>query len=330
MKPIRWGIIGMGRIAEKFATDLLTVPNSHLVAVASSSLERAIGFAQTYHVPNAFGSHEEIFQVDLDVIYIATPHTSHHEKTLLCLRNKVAVLCEKPFAMNFQQVQEMVDSAREKNVFLMEAMWTRFMPSILKTLELIKENRIGNLKTIHADFGFLAPYLPERRLLNKQLGGGALLDIGIYPTFISLLLLGYPIDIQGVTQFGVTDIDETTSFVFKYKEATAILNCTIAARTNSEAWIYGDKGCIQIHSRFHEAKKITLFEDDNEPIDFVFERETFGYNYEIEEVNKCLREGKKESDLMPLSMSLDLIKLLDEIRYKTGIVYPEFDFIIQS
>jgi predicted dehydrogenase len=327
MKPIRWGIIGMGKIAEKFATDLLTVPNSQLVAVASTSLERATTFAQTYSASHAFGSHEEIFQADLDVIYVATAHTSHYEKTLLCLRNKVAVLCEKPFAMNLQQVQEMVETAKENNVFLMEAMWTRFMPSILKTLELIKENRIGNIKTIHADFGFLAPFLPNRRLLNKQLGGGALLDIGIYPTFISLLLLGYPIDIQGVTQFGATDIDETTSFVFNYKEATAILNCTIAARTNSEAWIYGDNGCIQIHSRFHEAKKITLFEGENEPVDFVFERETFGYNYEIEEVNKCLRESKKESDLMPLSMSLDLIKLLDEVRNKTGIVYPEFDLV---
>jgi predicted dehydrogenase len=235
-------------------------------------------------------------------------------------------LCEKPFAMNLNQVQEMVETAKENNVFLMEAIWTRFMPSILKTIEIIKAGRIGNIKNIQADFGFQAPNSTERkRLFEKELGGGALLDIGIYPAFISLLLLGYPVDSQAVTVFGETGVDETTSFIFSYKSATATLSCTIAAETNTEALIYGDKGSICLHKRFHECKKITLKEGENEPVEFVFERETFGYNYEIEEVNKCLREGKKESDLMPLSMSISLIKLLDEIREKAGIVYPEFD-----
>lgn len=326
-KNIKWGIIGIGKIAEKFATDLATVANAELYAVASTSLERAKDFAARYNAPYFYDSYESIFQTpDLDVIYIATPHTSHAENTILCLKNKMPVLCEKPFAMNLKQVQKMVESAHENDVFLMEAMWTRFTPAINKTLDLIAEGRIGKIKTIQADFGFVAPQLPEKRLFNLNLGGGALLDIGIYPAYLSLLLLGYPSHIQAISNFGNTGIDETTSFILGYKNnATAILSCTLNARTRTEALIYGENGYIHIEGRFIDARKITLYETDRKPVIFRFPRKTIGYNFEIEEVNRCLREGKNESDKMPLSMSVKLISLLDEIRQKAGIIYEGID-----
>jgi predicted dehydrogenase len=326
-KNIKWGIIGIGKIAEKFATDLATIKNAELIAVASTSLERANDFASRYSAPYFYDTYEGIFQTpDLDAIYIATPHTSHAENTIMCLKHKVPVLCEKPFAMNLKQVQKMVEAARENDTFLMEAMWTRFIPAINKTMDLIAEGRIGKVKTIQADFGYPAPYLPERRLLNTNLGGGALLDIGIYPAYLSLLLLGYPSDIQAVSNFGDTGVDATTSFVLGYKnEATAVLNCTFVANTRTDALIYGETGYIHIEGRFMDARKITLYETDKKPIKFNFPRKTFGYNFEAEEVNQCLREGKKESTKMPLSMSVKLISLLDEIRQKAGIIYEGID-----
>ncbi|CAH0996805.1 scyllo-inositol 2-dehydrogenase (NADP(+)) IolU [Emticicia aquatica] len=327
-KNIKWGIIGVGKIAEKFATDLSAVKNAQLHAVASStSLERAKEFAIRYNAPYSYDSYESIFETpDLDAIYIATPHILHAENTLLCLKHKIPVLCEKPFAMNLKQVQKMIESARENDTFLMEAMWTRFIPAIQKTLDLIAEDKIGKVKTIHADFGFVAPFAPEKRLLNPNLGGGALLDIGIYPAYLSLLFLGYPTHIQAISNFGETGIDEATSFVLGYKNnATAVLNCTLKSRTRTEAFIYGEKGYIHIEGRFMEAKRITLYEGENKPVKFSFPRKTFGYNFEIEEVNECLREGRKESEKMPLSMSVKLISLLDEIRQKAGIIYEGID-----
>lgn len=325
-KSIRWGIIGLGKIAEKFATDLVKVPHTQLHAVASTSIERAQDFARKFHVPYHYNSYEDIFKTpELDVVYIATPHSSHAENTILCLKNKVPVLCEKPFAMNLKEVQKMVDTARENDTFLMEAMWTRFIPVIQKTQELIAEDRIGKIKTIHADFGFVAPFTPERRTLNPVLGGGALLDIGIYPAYLSLLLLDYPTDIHAVSTFGKTGVDETTSFVFKYPHATALMNATFASRTRTEALIYGEKGYIHLPERFHESRTLTLYETDKEPVTFTFERESRGYNFEIEEVNSCLKNNKKESVRMPLSMSLKLMSLLDEIRQKAGIRYEGID-----
>ncbi len=327
IKTINWGIIGAGKIADKFANDLRTVSDAKLIAIASNSIERAAEFAQKHDLAYFYDSYKDIFKTpDLDVIYIATPHSSHAENTILCLENKVAVLCEKPFAMNLKQVQQMIEVANRNDTFLMEAMWTRFIPAIQKTLELIEDGAIGKIKTIHADFGFPAPNLPERRLLNPQLGGGALLDIGIYPAYISLLLLGYPSEIQALSTFTQTGVDETCSFILKYKnEATAVLNCSIATKTRTEAVIYGENGYIELPTRFMETNRLILNQTDKEPIEYRFDYNTKGYNFEAEEVVKCLQAGKKESNLMPLSMSVKLISLLDEIRQQAGIIYDGID-----
>ncbi len=322
-ETIKWGIIGIGRIAEKFATDLATVENAELLAVASNSAERASEFASRYKVPHAFGTYEELFTVEnLDVIYIATPHTEHARCAKICLENKIAVLCEKPFAMNEKEVKEMIAVANENDTFLMEALWTRFMPATLKVLELIQSGAIGKVKMLQADFGFIPPFLPERRVLNRQYGGGAFLDIGIYPAFLSLLILGYPSTILATSVNGPTGVDETTSFIYRYDdEALANLSCTFGASTRTEAFIYGDLGYIHMKGRFLDTREIELVLYDGSSQLFSFERETLGYDYEIREVNECLRAGKKESDLWPLSQSLKLIHLLDKTREKAGISY---------
>ena len=320
---IKWGILGAGRIAAKFASDINKTPDCVVHAVASSSLEKAQQFAIDHQGKLAFGNYQELFTSGVDVIYVATPHTFHKEHTLLCLENNIPVLCEKPFGMNEQEVVEMIKLAREKKIFLMEAMWTRFLPSSLKTQEIIKSGIIGKIKTIDANFGFKSVFDENSRLYNPALGGGAFLDIGIYPAFLSLFLLGYPSKIWASSIFAPTGTDETTSFIYQYdNETTAVLNCTVSAETNCEANIYGEKGSITIHGRFHEANQISLKLNGSETVEtFDFPREAFGYNYEIEEVNACLREGKSESEIMPLSFSQKLIHLLDKTREAAQIIY---------
>ncbi|AWV99662.1 Gfo/Idh/MocA family protein [Arcticibacterium luteifluviistationis] len=322
-KTINWGIIGIGKIAEKFASDLATVENAKLVAVASRSIDRAKEFGGRHDSTFAYGSYEEIFNTpDLDAIYIATPHTSHAECTKLCLNKGVAVLCEKPFAMNEQEVKEMIHLAEEKQTFLMEALWTRFLPSTKKVLEIIDSKALGDIKLLQADFGFIPPFFPERRVLNPEYGGGAFLDIGIYPAFLSLLILGYPSTILATSTKGPTGVDETTAFLYQYgNNNIAKLSCTFGAETNTEATIFGTEGRIVMKKRFHDTKEIELIPNEGEPQVFNFPRETFGYNHEIEEVNDCLRKGKTSSDLWPLSQSLKLIQLLDKTREEAGIVY---------
>lgn len=323
IKTIKWGILGAGKIAAKFASDLNKTNGIDLVAVASTSLERAQQFALNHHVRHAFGSYEELFNVDIDVVYVATPHTYHKEHTLLCLSKGVGVLCEKPFAMDEIEVNEMVATARKNQVFLMEAMWTRFLPSTFKVQSWIAEGRIGNIKTIHADFGFKAAFDEKSRLFNPSLGGGAFLDIGIYPAFLSLLLLGYPSKISASSIFSQTGTDETTSFIYQYdNQSTAVLNCTVVAHTDCDARIYGENGSIKMHGRFHEATRLTLYTLEGVEVETLeFQRDTFGYNYEIEEVNDCLRNGQIESTIWSLADSNKLIHLLDKTREVAKIVY---------
>jgi predicted dehydrogenase len=321
-KKIKWGIIGAGRIAEKFASDLKSTTSGELFAVSSTSLARAQDFALRHEAMHAFGNYEELFSVEVDVVYIATPHPFHLQHTLLCLNNGIPVLCEKPFGMEESEVNQMIATAREKKVFLMEAMWTRFLPSTLKTLEIIQSGVLGKIITLHADFGFKAIKDFEGRAYNQKLGGGALLDIGIYPIYLSLLILGYPSSIKASSIFAQTGVDETTSMLYQYdNESTALLNCTFGCDTNCEAIIYGELGKITIHTKFHESKKVTLHLKDQEPVVFDFPRDTFGYNYEADEVHACLQAGKLESEIFPLSASQKLIHLLDKTREAAKIVY---------
>ena len=326
-KTYNWGIIGLGKIAHKFAQDLQGIPSAKLHAVASRSLEKAKTFGKQYDVTYSYGSYEEILACpDLDVVYIATPHAFHCENTLMCLHHKIPVLCEKPFAMNAAEVRRMIAAAKNNNTFLMEALWSRFLPTIKKALAIIEKGTIGEVLSVKADFGFKATLDPEGRLFNQKLGGGSLLDVGIYPVFLSMLILGRPIQVKAMATIGQTNVDESCSILLKYPDnKMAILDSTIVAKTTTEAFIYGEKGTIRINSRWHEPSSLTLQLYGKEPQDFFFEYDCNGYKYEAEEVMKCLRQRKLHSPLLNHHFSLDLIELLDEIRMEAGIYYPHDD-----
>ncbi|MCA0233293.1 MAG: Gfo/Idh/MocA family oxidoreductase [Bacteroidetes bacterium] len=324
---IRWGIIGPGRIAHKFAQDLKHVEGAVLTAVASRDKGRAETFANEYGAKYAYGSYDEIVSCpELDVVYIASPHVFHFEHTLLCLSANIPVLCEKPFAMNKLQVETMVDSSRIRNTFLMEAFWTRFLPWTHKMLEIIESGAIGKVMGLKADFGFRANQDLTQRAYNKDLGGGALLDIGIYPVFLAYLVFGMPYEIASHCTFAETKVDESTGMTLTYRDGTfAFLSCTFRAETTSDAVIYGEKGMIFIEPRWHESKAFTVKYQDGTTERFTFDRPTWGYQYEIEEVNTCLREGRKESDWWTLRDSLNLIQILDAVRNTMELVYEDHD-----
>jgi predicted dehydrogenase len=324
-KIINWGIIGPGKIARKFADDLRLVPGARLHAVASTSLERARAFAADYGAPHAFGRHEDIVQCpDLDVVYVATPHMLHCENTLMCLEHRIPVLCEKPFALHAADAQRMVELARRQGVFLMEALWTRFIPAVDCAFSLVRQGEIGKLHTVKSDFGFIMPYNPKHRLFDKTLGGGSLFDIGIYPALLSLFLFGKPLeeDIRAAATFTPGGVDESCIFTFQYPEnRLALGHSTVAANTPIEAWLYGTEGTIYLHPRWHHPKKITVTRYDGQAEtkrDVEFPYEGWGYSFEIEHVVRCLQEGKTESDLVPLDFTLDLMDTLERICRKIG------------
>lgn len=324
--PTRWGILACGKIAEKFADDLVAhVPDGVVYAVASRDLMRAQIFGQKYGATKVFNSYQELVDCpEVDVIYIASPHALHYEHTLLCLEAGKAVLCEKAFAINTTMVKEMIEKSKEKNLFLMEAIWTRFHPAIAQTLDIIQSGQIGDIVHIVADFGFKAVYDEEARLFNPSLTGGSLYDIGIYPLFISKLILGNPKEMKAVATFAPTGVDSNTSISLSYENgATASLFSTLNAQTDTTCTIYGSKGKIFLHGRFHETKGLTLEIEGQEPQIFETERLGHGYSYEAQEVQNCLKLGKIESDKLPLQFSLELMELLCEIRQQIGLVYPQ-------
>ncbi len=331
-KIYNWGIIGLGKIAHKFAEDLRLLKNARLHAVASRSKEKALAFAEQYHAEHAYGSYAEIVNCpELDIVYIATPHIAHCDNAVMCLEHQIPVLCEKPFAMNATEVKRMISLAKFQKTYLMEALWTRFLPTIEQTLSLIESGVIGEVISLKADFGFRAPFEAKGRLFNQNLGGGALLDVGIYPVFLSLLLFGNPIDTKAIATIGKTNVDENCSVLLKYaNHKMAVLQASIVTKTSNEAIVYGTKGMIRINSRWHEPTSVTLMLEGEEPKDYFFEFKGNGYLYEAQAVMNDLAKGQKENPLMTLDFSLDLIELLDRIRREAGIFYPQHDHVVKE
>ncbi len=321
-RNIRWGILGCGKIAHKFAEDLCTISNASLHAVASRSLQKALEFGNIYKTPIAYGSYTELYEDDaIDVIYIATPHVFHYENTLMCLEHKKAVLCEKPFAMNQMQVKEMITVAKTNKVFLMEALWTYFLPHYRYVLNLIQSKELGEVKSLKADFGFSTTFDPNGRIFNKKLGGGSLLDVGIYPLFAALSILGYPEKTEAQATIGKTGVDETCTMQLQYnKGVTATLFSAITQKTDTEAIIEFENGTIQINSRFHEPSSISIIKDGESKL-IEFDVPTNGYSFEAIHVQEMLLQGQTESTIMTFEKSLELIKLLDTVRDKIKLQY---------
>ncbi|SFS87536.1 Predicted dehydrogenase [Zhouia amylolytica] len=320
---IRWGIIGLGNIAQSFATDLLTVSNGCLHGVASRDLNKAQEFAKMHHAQHAYGSYESLIADEqIDAVYIATPHTHHKEYTIACLKHKKAVLCEKPFAMNKDQVLEMIATAREHDVLLMEALWTYFLPHYRYVLDLINRKEFGTVQKLEADFGFSSEFDADSRLYNKDLGGGSLLDIGIYPVFIALSALGIPKEVNASAKFYKNGIDTECSVKFTYNNRSeAYLHSTIIKDTPTTATFYCEHGIIKINEGFYGPTTVTI-EANNEQKTLDFGYTTKGFSYEIAHFNQLLLKNKKESPIMTYDFSIQLISLLDEIRKLIGLEYP--------
>jgi scyllo-inositol 2-dehydrogenase (NADP+) len=323
-KPINWGIVGTGWAAEKMVEGLSVLPEARVHAIASRTVERAAEFAARHRIENAYGSYEDLARdPDIDVIYIATPHSLHCENTIMCLDNHKAVLCEKPLAINEKEVVRMIARAKEKNAFLMEALWTRFLPSIAKSMELISTGSLGAVRHIKSDFGVMRQFDPIHRAFNKGLGGGSLLDLGIYPVFLTLMLWGEPDQITAVADIGSTVVDESLALTFKYNDGRiASLFSSFTVDSTVETHICGTEGRLKISRMWFAPVKLELSKEGQQTQ--VIDPDTLGngYNYEADEVMRCLRARKKESDILPLSFSLRLIRLLDRIRREIGLVYP--------
>lgn len=325
-KPIKWGILSTGSIAHSFATALTTMPDAQITAVGSRSQQSADTFADQYNIPNRHPTYEALAaDPDVDVIYIATPHNFHHENMLLCLNAGKHVLCEKAFTLNAADAQEAIGLAEEKNLFLMEAMWMVFFPPMAQIRQWVTDGTLGDIRLVQADFCFNLPYDPQHRLYNPNLGGGALLDLGVYPLSFATMVLGFPDEITSFAQIGDTGVDEIDTMLLNYDTgATAALTASMRLDKPKEAWVIGTKGYVKVHDVFFHPTKLTLHLNgqESQTFDYPLEQISHGYTYEAAEVHNCLRNNKTQSDLMSWEHTLNMMALMDAFREEWGVVYP--------
>ncbi len=320
---IRWAILGAGRIANTFAKDFPFMQNAELVAVASSDKERASNFAKEYNIPKAL-SHDELYNSnEVDAVYIATTHNFHFEQALKCLQSGKAVLCEKPITVNDSEFKKLMAVSKEKNVFLMEAMWTYFLPAIQKAKQWLDEGKIGKLKVIQADFAVPMEKNYEGRVYNLKLAGGSLLDLGVYPVSLAYYFTNKAP--EKITASGVmtkTGVDETLGMIFQYGDATATLFTSIITRMTNKLRIFGEEGYIEIHD-FWRTKSAKLFDKYfNLSEAFDDERKSHGFIFEMQHANDMILEGKIESPVIPQSRSNNIQETMMEIRKQIGLKYP--------
>ena len=327
-QTIRWGIMGCGRIARKFAADLQWVENAELTAIASRTPGKAAAFAKDFPARHLHESYEELaMNPNVDVIYIATPHSLHYDNTLLCLQHHKPVLCEKPFAINSRQAKEMIRVARHEKVFLMDAVWTKFLPHYRKLQQLLEQKEIGDIKSVLINFGFTVQSGAPERLLEPTLGGGTLLDIGIYNVFMALAVLGKPDEVQAIMSASDKGTDEQCAIQFMYDNgALAQLFSSFTTHLPTEACINGTMGTLKLTRRFYEpSSQIELYRQPGEAAQIIaVEKEQgVGYQYEARHVNECLKKGLTESPVRTHADTLLLMETLDKVRKAAGIRYPE-------
>ncbi len=351
----RWGIIGTGGIARAFAKGLRLAPGASLAAVGSRTAEGAARFARDFRIPRAHASYEELAaDSQVDIVYVATPHVFHKDGCLLALRHGKAVLCEKPFAVNAAEAAEVLDLARAKGLFALEAMWTRFLPAMVKVRELLAAGAVGEPRWLAADFGFRAPFNPQSRIFNPALGGGALLDVGVYPVSLASMVFGPPREIQSSVRLGPTGVDEQESILLGYEGGRmASLSACVVMTTPTEAVIAGDKGILKIHAPFFRSRKLSLglnkLTGMSEKSMARLRRAARmvpavsrlrgrlegrggkairmpypgnGLHFQAVEAMSCLDRGLTESPIMPWSETLSILETMDRIRASWGLVYP--------
>ncbi|HTT59886.1 MAG TPA: Gfo/Idh/MocA family oxidoreductase [Acidimicrobiales bacterium] len=313
--PIRWGILGTGGIAHTFASDLSYIDDGVVAAIGSRSQSSADSFGDRFGVPRRYDSYEELVRDDqVDAVYVATPHPMHFENASLALGAGKPVLVEKAFTMTGQEARDLVALARHQGLFLMEAMWTRFLPHVIALRELISAGRLGEIVSFEADHGQWFALDPSFRLFAPELGGGALLDLGVYPVSFASMLLGTPERITALIEPAFTGVDGQVSMIFGYQSgAQSTLSCTSLARTATRACVSGTRARVEIAGDFYAPTSMALITRDGEREDFVFDTQGRGLHYEAHEVARCLREGRMESDSMPLDESIAIMETMDQI-----------------
>ena len=315
-KKIRWGVLSTGNIAKKFSTTLAELPDAELAAVAARSEVDAATFARKYGFKRSYGSYEALAcDNQVDIVYVATPHPFHYEQTLMLLEAGKAVLCEKPVAMNAEQITAMVAKAREQQVFFMEGMWMRFFPIIKELLHQIEKGTIGKVRTLEASFGFPAHYDAESRLFSQALGGGALLDVGIYPISFAHMILGSPVSVQSAAVLGPTGVDHQSAYLLKFaKGELATLSSSLEADMTEFASVCGTEGRIRIPRDFFHPTRLVVERGDGTSEAFVKPYEGTGFQYEAQAVMDYLKAGALEATEMPQDESIAIMKTMDAIR----------------
>lgn len=321
----RWGILATGRIAQKFAQGLADAEGAELVAVGSRSQEKADAFADELDIPHRHGSYEALASdPEVDAIYIATPHPFHKDNALLCLSHGKGVLCEKPFTVNADEARAVIAAARDKGVFCMEALWTRFLPALTEARKLVADGAIGEVRMVRADFGFRTGWNPQGRLLNPELAGGGLLDVGVYCVSLASMVFGgaQPQRVAGLAALGATGVDEQAGYVLDYGQGRlAVLASAVRTNTPKAADILGTEGSIRLEPPFFACRRLELTAG-GQTRTIAPEFRGNGYQYQAEEVARCLAEGRTESQVMPLDETLTVIETLDALRAQWGLTYP--------
>ncbi|NBC19308.1 MAG: Gfo/Idh/MocA family oxidoreductase [Bacteroidetes bacterium] len=321
---IRWGILGTGGIARKFAADLQLLPDATLHAVGSRAEERANTFGDRFDVPQRYGAYADLAaDPDVDIVYVATPHPSHHADARVCLAAGKAVLCEKPFTLNADEAADLIALARERGLFLMEAMWTRFLPVFGDVQRLLDAHAIGEVQLVQGDICAHRAFDAGHRLFNPELGGGALLDLGVYPISLASQVLGPPDAVTSSAVLGATGVDEQSAYVLRYDSgAMAVLAASFRTNGPREIVISGTGGRIRIHARWWCATTITIERDGQDAETIARPYEGHGYQFEAAHAMDCLRAGRAESPVMPLGETLQIMQTLDRLRAPWGLVYP--------
>jgi predicted dehydrogenase len=324
VSKFRWGILGTGAIARRFVRGLRPLPEAVVFAVGSRSEASAAKFADEHNIPRRHASYEDLASdPGVDVIYIATPHPLHAENATLCLQAGKAVLCEKPFCVNAAEAERVVELAREKRLFIMEGMWTRFFPLMKEVRRLVSQRALGEVRILNVDFGFRADLDPASRLFDQKLGGGALLDVGVYCVSFASMVLGRPSGFVGLPHLGETGVDEQASIILEH-EGGRLANLSIGIRTTTpqEATIMGTEGYVRIHAPWWRPTSMTISRPGTEEETIETPVSGNGFDYEAAEVMRCLKAGKTESDVMPLDETVSVMRTMDGIRAAWGLRYP--------
>jgi predicted dehydrogenase len=316
---VRWGVLGPGGIATRFANAMSRVGDGEIVAVGSRSIERADAYADRFGVGRRYGDYGSLLaDPEVDVVYVATPHARHEVDTLAALAAGKPVLCEKAFALDAAQARGMVDAARRSGLFLMEAMWSRFLPGYQRLRELIDEGRIGEPMLVEADFGFRAEFDPTHRLFDLDLGGGALLDLGIYPVQLCSFVFGPPVRVVADGLVGPSGADEVVTGLLHHRgDGLGVVKASTRLALSNRARISGTDGWIGLPAVMHCPMTLRV---GDETVDVGFEGD--GLRFEIEHVHRCLAAGLTESPVMALDESIALMAVLDDMRAQIGVVYP--------